>query len=76
MSSQEIYCTVNGCYYYGGGDRCKASKIMVQNNAAVLRNANMEIGTLGGEAAKSNQTLCQTFVPKDQGPKPGIGRID
>lgn len=76
MASQEIYCTVNSCYYFGSGDRCKASKIMVQNNPATLRNANMEIGTIGGEAGKSNQTLCQTFVPKDHGPKPGIARID
>lgn len=75
MPNQEIYCTVNSCYYYGGGDKCKASKIMVKNNPAGLQNANMEIGTLGGEAKTSNQTLCETFIPRDQGPKPGIERL-
>ena len=76
MASQEIYCSVNSCYYYGSNDVCKASKIMVRNNAATLRNANMEIGSIGGEASQSNQTLCETFVPRDRGPKPGISRID
>lgn len=76
MAQQEIYCTVNSCYYYGSGDLCKAAKIMVKNNPATLQNANMEVGTLGGEARQSNQTLCETFIPKDKGPKPGIERID
>jgi hypothetical protein len=75
MPSQEIYCTVNSCYYYGSGDKCKAAKIMVRNNPDTLRNANMEIGTLGGEARDSNQTLCETFVPRDHGPKPGVERL-
>jgi hypothetical protein len=75
VAGQQIFCTVNSCYYYGSGDKCAASKIMVQNNPDTLRNANMEIGSIGGEAAESNQTLCQTFIPKDQGPKPGIERI-
>lgn len=76
MAQQEIYCTVNSCYYYGSGDKCAASKIQVQNNPATLRDVNMEIGTIGGEAGRSNQTLCNTFIPKDKGPKPGIERID
>lgn len=77
MANQQIFCTVNSCYYYGTGDRCKAEKIMVQNNQATLgRTADMEVGSLGGEAGASNQTLCHTFIPKGQGPKPGIGRLD
>lgn len=76
MPNQEIYCTVNSCYYYGSGDNCKAEKIMVRNNPGTMGNANMEIGTLGGQAKESNQTLCETFIPKDQGPKNGIRRID
>jgi hypothetical protein len=75
VPNQEIYCTVNSCYYYGSGDNCKASKIMVKNDPGSMRNANMEIGTIGGEARESNQTLCETFIPKAQGPKPGIERI-
>lgn len=76
MANQVISCTVNSCYYYGTGDACKASQIMVRNNPATLGNANMEIGTLGGQARESNHTLCETFIPREKGPKPGIGRIN
>lgn len=76
MASQEIFCSVNSCFYYGSGDRCRASKIMVRNNPTMIGDVNMEIGEIGGEARKSNQTLCQTFVPKERGPKPGIERIE
>ncbi|MGE5676128.1 MAG: DUF1540 domain-containing protein [Mycobacterium leprae] len=76
MPNQEIYCTVNSCFYYGTGNHCEASKIMVKNNAANMQNTRMEIGSIGGEAQNSNQTLCETFVPKQQGPKPGIDRIN
>ncbi|HWI64875.1 MAG TPA: DUF1540 domain-containing protein [Symbiobacteriaceae bacterium] len=77
MANQQIYCTVNSCYYYGNGDRCRAEKIEVQNNQATLGNTRMEIGSIGGsDAGRSNQTLCNTFIPKDKGPKPGINRMD
>jgi len=77
MANQEIYCTVNSCYYYGSGDKCKAEKIMVKNNSATLGNTRMEIGSIGGsDAAQSNQTLCETFIPKNKGPKNGINRMD
>lgn len=75
MANQEIYCTVNSCFYYGDGDKCKASKIMVKNNPARSGSFNMEVGTIGGEASHSNQTLCETFVPKGHGPKEGISRL-
>lgn len=75
MANQSILCTVNSCYYYGSGDVCKASKIMVKNNSAAMQNAKMEIGALGGQAQVSNQTLCETFVPQAHGPKQGISRI-
>lgn len=75
MANQQIFCTVNSCYYYDNGDKCAASKIMVKNNAATLGNARMEVGTLGGEAHRSNETLCETFIPREKGPKPGIERI-
>jgi hypothetical protein len=73
---QQIYCTVDSCFYYGSGDNCKASKIMVKHNPATTSNSDMEIGTLGGVARESNQTLCETFIPQHQGPKPGISRIN
>jgi hypothetical protein len=77
MANQEIYCTVESCYYYGKGDVCKATKIWVKNNPVTLRNASM--GGSEGKGRKAHEpaeTLCDTFVSHDQGPKPGIGRID
>lgn len=77
MANQQIMCSVDSCYYYGSGDRCRAEKIMVQNNHRTMGNTNMEIGSIGGnDASRSNETLCQTFIPKNQGPKPGINRLD
>lgn len=76
MANQEIYCTVSSCYYYGSGDSCKAAKIMVRNNPETVGKTNMEVGILGGEARESNQTLCETFIPEEKGPKPGIDRIN
>lgn len=75
MAQQEIFCTVNSCYYYGSGDVCAAQKILVRPNPATV-DTSMEVGTLGAEPQQSNQTLCETFVPKNRGPKPGISRID
>jgi hypothetical protein len=75
VPNQEILCTVDACYYNEGGSQCKAEKIMVQNNPGTLGNTKMEVGELGGEAKKSNQTLCHTFIPKERGPKSGIDRL-
>lgn len=75
MANQEIFCVVNSCYYWGSGDHCMASKIMVKNNPATL-DARMEIGTIGSDARTSNQTLCETFIPEEKGPKNGIERLD
>lgn len=75
MANQEIHCTVNSCYYYGSGDHCMASKIMVKNNPATIADTKMEIGSIGGEAHRSNQTLCETFIQRAKGPKPGIERL-
>lgn len=75
MATQEIFCTVNSCYYYASGDKCAASKIMVRNNPTANRDVDMEVGEIGSQASQSNETLCETFVPKHQGPKPGIARI-
>jgi hypothetical protein len=76
VPKQEIFCTVSSCFYYAAGDSCAAAKIMVRNNPSAQGLPDMEIGSLGGQAETSNQTLCETFIPKRQGPKPGIERID
>lgn len=79
MGRQEIHCTVDSCYYYGTGDKCHAERIMVRNNpGAGNANAGFEFGRLGTENQPrvSAQTMCETFVPEQQGPKGDIRRID
>lgn len=75
MAQQEILCTVDSCYYNDDARVCKAAKIMVQNNFVHLRDVKMEAGSMEGDASNSNETLCQTFIPKEKGPKPGINRL-
>ncbi|BDG61470.1 DUF1540 domain-containing protein [Caldinitratiruptor microaerophilus] len=77
MARQQIECTVSSCFYWGDGDRCHAERIIVTGNPAGIRNARTEFGQLEGrDAAHSSETQCHTFVPRQQGPKPGIRRLD
>ena len=75
MASQQVRCTVSSCYYYGAGDNCVAEEIMVRANPATMGHTDFETGEMGGQARQSNQTLCETFIPQEKGPKPGINRI-
>lgn len=77
MANQEILCTVNTCYYNEDARVCKAEKIMVKFNPDVIHGSRMEVGEMGHDAAthKSIGTLCETFVPKEHGPKAGINRL-
>lgn len=75
MTKQEVLCSVRSCFYNGSGS-CKAATIQVNPNPAMLRSANYEIGELGAQAESSMQTLCETFVPRNHGPKRGIPRMD
>ena len=75
MASQQIRCTVSSCYYYAAGDSCAAEEILVRADPEAMGKTGMEVGDLGGEARQSNHTLCETFIPHQQGPKPGIRRI-
>jgi hypothetical protein len=75
MAQQEILCTVDTCYYNDDARVCKASKIMVKNNIVQLSDIKMEVGSMGKDASSSNETLCETFIPKEKGPKPGIQRL-
>jgi hypothetical protein len=75
VAKQEILCSVRSCFYNGHG-LCSASKIQVNPNPATIRSANWEIGEMGAKPEASMQTLCETFVPREHGPKAGISRID
>lgn len=74
MPQQEILCTVSNCYYNEAGKKCIAEKIQVVMDAHAMGGGKMEVGGIG-EAGNSAKTACQTFVPKQQGPKPGVGTI-
>lgn len=76
MGEQTIYCTVASCYYNEGGDRCRAESIQVRVNPRALGETRFEVGAIGDrQAVTSEQTQCQTFIPRDQGPKPGVRRL-
>ncbi|HLO01695.1 MAG TPA: DUF1540 domain-containing protein [Symbiobacteriaceae bacterium] len=75
MAHQEILCTVDSCFYNDSARVCKAAKIMVQNNFVHLNDIKMEVGSMDRAASNSNETLCQTFISKEKGPKPGIERL-
>lgn len=77
MARQQIECTVSSCFYWGEGDRCYAERIIVTGNPAAIRDARTEFGQLEGRtAARSSDTQCHTFIPRPQGPKPGIRRLE
>lgn len=76
MVHQVIGCSVASCFYNEAGERCCASRIQVQHNAATLDSARMEIGALGAAVATSSETLCETYIPHGLGPKRGIPRFD
>jgi len=81
MGQQAIRCSVSSCFYNANGNKCAASEIMVRHDDELAegKNAKYEVGTIGGEvgtaARRSNQTCCETFVPLQHGPKPGISRL-
>lgn len=79
MGQQQIKCTVSSCYYYAQGNNCAASSIMVAGDAQA-ENFKYEVGTIGSEAPvhvdSSHETCCATFIPQQQGPKPGIHRLN
>lgn len=66
----EIRCSVGNCAYWGDGNYCQASSIIVQTEAheysndfdQVIENAVLE-GQLTSSAAHSGETCCHTFRP-------------
>lgn len=63
----KVSCKVSSCHYWGSGDECKASEIMVKNNfgGGIGRGTDMEVGQIGqgDEAGTSPETMCETFIP-------------
>lgn len=63
-----IKCYVDSCAYWGQGNHCLAREIVVDNSRGRgAGRGDMEIGVLGEgreEAETSDQTCCETFVPR------------
>ncbi|WP_281888177.1 DUF1540 domain-containing protein [Paenibacillus sp. YYML68] len=65
----EVKCSVSNCTFWGEGNNCQANSIMIE----VDKHANMQYDTEFAkdfddhkdQAAKSAQTCCHTFQPKN-----------
>ncbi|MGL4818980.1 MAG: DUF1540 domain-containing protein [Bacilli bacterium] len=74
MSNVNVRCSVANCAYWGNGNFCQASQIVVHSGAgqtsapeSMLEGAltsAVEQGALTSSAATSTETCCQTFVPR------------
>ena len=50
--AQKILCEVNNCKFWSSGNKCSAKSIYV-------------VSQKGKRATSSEETDCQTFVPRD-----------
>ncbi len=62
----DVSCTVSSCYYWGRGNKCEASEILVKNNLKTSPYA--DAGQIGqpGKARTSAETICETFRPRNE----------
>lgn len=69
MPNVEVSCSISNCTFYGEGNICQAEKIMVDLDRH--SSYDVEFGEELGykdhidKAAKSAQTCCRTFKPKE-----------
>ncbi len=70
MPNVEVSCSISNCTFYGEGNVCRAEKIMVDLDRHSGYNSEFaeEFGYKDhiDEAAKSAQTCCRTFKPKEK----------
>ncbi len=67
---QEIYCSVNSCYYWDPGNHCKADKILVTaDSMAVQKPDNWDAfqasAAPGTPVNNAMETCCKSFVEKN-----------
>ncbi|QOR68666.1 DUF1540 domain-containing protein [Cytobacillus suaedae] len=69
MPNVEVSCSISNCTFYGEGNVCRAEKIMVDldRHSSYDSEFGEELGYKDhiDEAAKSAQTCCRTFKPKE-----------
>lgn len=68
MPNVEVRCTVSNCFFHKKGNLCGAEKIMIDTDST--RNAKTEFASefdfTKERAAKSQDTCCKTFKPKEK----------
>jgi hypothetical protein len=68
----EVKCSVSNCSFWGQGNLCQASAIVVQPDAqeagqienSLYTNATLTNETLESSVTTSVETCCHTFKPK------------
>lgn len=65
--AQHIHCTVSNCHYYGSGNKCYASEIVIVNDELGQRQPDSVDATQASAlpqtpAQSCMQTCCKTFV--------------
>ena len=67
---QHIHCTVSNCHYYGHGNKCMASEIVVVSDEFGVKQPDNVDATQASTfpatpAGSCMETCCKTFVPSD-----------
>ncbi|EOO74852.1 hypothetical protein IIC_02660 [Bacillus cereus VD021] len=63
----EVKCSVSNCSFWGQGNLCQASAIVVQpdaQEAGQIENSSYTNETLESSVTTSVETCCHTFKPK------------
>lgn len=66
----DVYCTVNNCHYWGSGNQCQASQIIITsdsfvNQAADSVDAPQATNLAATPVSNCVETACKTFVAKN-----------
>jgi hypothetical protein len=69
-SPQHIHCSIDNCHYWGAGNTCSASEILVTSDAMSDTLSDRIDAPLAAQVAKTpvqkcKESCCKTFVPKD-----------
>ncbi len=67
---QHIHCIVSNCHYYGQGNKCLASEIVVVSDDFGAKQPDTMDATQAStfppsKASTCMETCCKTFVPSD-----------
>lgn len=62
----KVKCIVQGCHYWGTGNKCNADSIEVRYTDKTPRpTSDVEFGLIGDKSKETTEnTCCETFKPK------------